>query len=157
MSFRFLAAAAMVVLAGACASDVVAPQSANVVDGVAVSMVVPGRCLLADCDPVVRPGVLLGVGTIVNTSDHTAFLHACGMGLVALQEQQLVNGTWVNVGPGVLCTVGPSSVPLAPGDSVQFNEFFSSGTRRIVIGVGTTADLADETLASSASFVVVTQ
>jgi hypothetical protein len=42
-------------------------------------------------------------------------------------------------------------------DSVQFNEFFSSGTRRIVIGVGTTADLADETLASSASFVVVTQ
>jgi hypothetical protein len=63
----------------------------------------------------------------------------------------------MNVGPGVLCTVGPSSVPLAPGDSVQFNEFFSSGTRRIVIGVGTTADLADETLASSASFVVVTQ
>jgi hypothetical protein len=43
---------------------------------------------------------------------------------------------------------------MAPGDSMQFNQFFAPGTRRIVIGVATTADLTDEALASSASFSV---
>jgi hypothetical protein len=156
MSFRFIAWVALFVFAGACASDFLAPVPAKVVAGVVVSVTVPGPCVFADCDPLDRPPFTLGLGTIVNTSGNTAYLHACGdlHPLIALEEQELVNGTWSNVPPFVLCTSGARPIAMAPGDSLQFNHFFAPGTRRIVIGVATTADLTDEALASSASFPV---
>jgi hypothetical protein len=156
MSFRYIARVALLVFAGACASDVLAPVPAKVVDGVVVAVTVPGPCAFADCDPLDRPPFTLGLGTIVNTSGHTAYLHACGgfRVLISLEEQELVNGTWSSVPPFVLCTTGVQSVAMAPGDSMQFNQFFAPGIRRIVIGVATSADLTDEALASSASFSV---
>jgi hypothetical protein len=155
MSFRYIALLALV-CAGACSSDALAPVPATVADGVVVRVTVPGPCVFADCDPLNRPPFTLGLGRIVNTSSHTAYLHACGgeRVLVSIEEQELVNGTWSSVEPYVLCTNGIQGVALAAGDSVQFNQFFAPGVRRIVIGVATNAGMTDEALASSASISV---
>jgi hypothetical protein len=49
---------------------------------------------------------------------------------------------------------GPRSIPLAPHDSLQFNEFFGPGIQRVVIGVSLAPGLGDEAVTSSMSFVV---
>jgi len=146
----------LLVFAGTCANDLLAPVPAKVVDGVVVTVTVPGACVFADCDPLNRPPLTLGSGTIVNTGGQSVYLHGCGdvRVLISIEEQELVNGTWSSVPPYVLCTTEVRSVVVAPGDSIQFNQFFAPGIRRIVIGVATTADLTDEALASSASFSV---
>jgi len=156
MSFRYIAWLALLVFAGGCESDLLMPVPAKIVDGVIVTVTVPGACVFADCDPLNRPPLTLGLGTIVNTSGHTAYLHGCGgvRVLISIEEQELVNGTWSSVPPYVLCTTEVQSVALAPGDSIQFNQFFAPGIRRIVVGVATKASLIDEALASSASFSV---
>jgi hypothetical protein len=152
MSPRLLSRIALVALAAGCSSDIVAPVSATAAHGVVVSMGVPGRCLFGGCDPAISPPFVLGLGTILNTGTGTVYLRACNTAL-ALREQELVNGSWVDVYPATTCAIGPLSIALAAGDSVQFNSYFHFGTRRMVIGVATTPDLNDEMVAGSASFV----
>jgi hypothetical protein len=152
MSLRFLSRIVLATFAAACSSDIVAPVSATTAHGVIVSMSVPGQCLFGGCDPAISPPFVLGLGTILNTGSSTVYLHACNTAL-ALREQELVNGTWIDVYPASTCAIGPPSIALAPKDSVQFNSYFHAGTRRMVIGVATVSALTDEIVASSASFV----
>ena len=81
---------------------------------VSIVVRVPGRCIVGGCDPVNAEAHTLVLTQIRNLGTATAFLHACGT-YVALGEQQLVGGRWVNVGPAPSCVPPPhqSNSPLA--------------------------------------------
>jgi hypothetical protein len=146
------AVAACLVLGG-CAMDSVAPVGDAPVLGVVVSVSVPGTCLVGGCDPPNEEQHTLGLTRIVNTSTATAYLESCDS-RPALVEQQRTSGGWVNVNQAAACA-GPSGrIPLVPGDSLRFNQFFASGTRRIGVTVSSGAATADLAFDPSAPFTV---
>lgn len=150
-SVRFLLAAVFAV--AACSNDITGPTAAVVADDVVITATVPGSCRPGvACDPI-SPSYTLGLITVRNNGTAAAYLRTCGS-TVRLTEQQLVNGQWQAVGPAITCAVGPVSIALAAGDSIQSNWWFAPGTRRLALGVAPTADLSGEALAASASFVV---
>ena len=140
----------LVIAALAACSEISAPTPAVPVHDVLITATVPGRCIVGGCDPITT-ATTLGLIQILNTGTATAFLQACGT-YVALSEQQLVNGHWVNVGPAVTCPFTPGPIALAAGDSIQLNSWFAAGTRRVSVGVASRSDMGDEALDSSASF-----
>jgi hypothetical protein len=125
----------------------------NAAHDVSVSVEIPGICIAGGCDPVGAEVLTLALIRIRNAGTSTAFLHACGLG-VALQEQQLIDGSWINVGPAVACVIPSTPIQLAAGESLRFNRFYASGTRRLTLGVAGNLSLSDEALATSAAFVV---
>jgi hypothetical protein len=134
----------------ACSNDV-APLTATSVDGVVISVTVPGPCLVGGCDPASSDATTLGLVRVVNTGSAVAYLALCGP-RPAFAEQQLVGDTWTNVGPAISCVSGPASGPLAPGDSIRTNEFFAAGRRRLVLTVASVASMVDGAVATSAAF-----
>lgn len=119
----------------ACSSDTTAPFGTTPVDGLVVRLAVPGHCIVGGCDPIVG-GTTLGLITLANTSAGTLFVPDCGS-FPALATQQLVNGKWQLVGGEFACVAGPRAIAIAGHDSLQVNQWFSPGTWRVTIGVGT--------------------
>ena len=142
---RLLLCAAIVL---AACSDATAPLGVKPAYGVVITMDVPGTCLAGGCDPP-GAGMTLSLIHVVNTGTSTAYLRACGT-YAALTEQVVQNGAWVNAGPAIDCAVTPGPIVLAAGDSLRQNWWFASGTRQIVVGVSSKADLSDEALDASA-------
>jgi hypothetical protein len=134
----------------ACGNDV-EPLTATSVHGVVLTVTVPGRCLVGGCDPASSDATTLGLARVVNTGSSTAYLALCGS-QPAFGEQQLIGGTWSNIGPAISCVSGSASGPLAPGDSLRINEFFAAGRRRLVLTVSSVPSMADAALATSAAF-----
>jgi hypothetical protein len=125
-----------------------------IVDDVAITATVPGNCRAgASCDPLIAPYTTVGLVTVRNNGTATAYLRACGSS-AELTEQQLVDGQWQDVRPGITCPVAPASVSLAAGDSIQTNWWFAPGTRRLTLGIARASDMSGETTAASESFVV---
>ncbi|HEV8497278.1 MAG TPA: hypothetical protein VGQ56_10470 [Gemmatimonadaceae bacterium] len=120
---------------------------------VAITVDVPGVCIVGGCDPVSAAVHTLGLIRVRNVGTTTAFVHACGP-RPAFVDQQLVGGAWVNVGPAASCTFPSTPIPVAAGDSLRFNAFYASGTRRVGVGVADNASLSGEEFAASAAFVI---
>lgn len=151
MGWRVPAVLAVAGLVCSCGGDIAGPNGAMPAHGVLVASTVPGTCLVGGCDPANGEATTLGLVRIVNTGAAQAFVEACSS-LPAVNEQVLVNGQWQAAGPPAECPVGPRSIAIAAGDSIRFNRFLAPGTRRLVLGVGTDANLASEALSISASF-----
>jgi len=135
---RSMAGALVAALVCGCASDggpLTAPQSA---DGVTLTVTVPGRCILSSCTPEPDGRNTLGLIEITNSGTADAFLQACGSS-VALGEAVLLNGTWTLVGGAAACAAPSTPIRIAAGQTLQFNEFFATGWRRMGVGVGTSA------------------
>jgi hypothetical protein len=137
----------------ACSSDIAAPTSPIPADGLLITVVAPGRCLVGGCDPVNSDANTLGLITLENTSGAPVFVSACGT-LPALGLQELVNGEWQFVGPAVACVSGPKSIAIAAHDSLRLNQFFAPGVWRMTVSVATTQTLEPLALGASASFTV---
>jgi hypothetical protein len=88
---------------------------------------------------------------ILNTGMSPVYLATCGP-QPALTEQQMIDGTWSFVGPAISCTLAPGPRLLAAGDSIQLNEFFARGHRRLLLTVASVPTMADQAVATSASF-----
>jgi hypothetical protein len=123
------------------------------VHDVAITVDVPGVCILGGCDPVSAEVHTLTLIRIRNLGPATAFLHACGT-QPAFVEQQLVRGAWENVGPAASCAFPSTPIPVAAGDSLRFNAFYASGTRRIGIGIADNPSLSGEEFGASPAFVI---
>ena len=145
---RFVISVALLLVA--CGGDPTAPLNAHPAHGVAITVTSPGACLVGGCDPP-GGGMTLSLVSFVNSGNVPAYLRACGTQLAA-SEQEVQHGEWVNVGPAYSCAVTPGPITLAAGDSVRVNWWFLPGTRRILLGVSSTADQADEAQAMSAGF-----
>ena len=144
--------AAFAALVG-CSSDITAPTAAEPADGLLVTVAVPGQCVVGGCDPVSATVHTLGLITLANTSDATVFVAACGS-VPALEEQQLVNGQWMSIGPAVTCLNGPPSMAIAGHANLLTNAFFAAGARRMAITVSTNQALSGSAASASASFIV---
>lgn len=138
-------------------NDTTAPMAAQPADDVLMTVEVPGRCLVGGCDPVGPDRTTLALVTITNTGASTAYLRTCG-GVADLMEQQLQGGKWVASSTLVpQCALPPTpSIALAAGQSVQVNWFFEFVTSRLLLDVGTTADLSDAQTDASAAVVLRT-
>lgn len=141
----------VIAAAAACSSDATAPTIATPADGLVVRLAVPGHCIVGGCDPITT-GTTLGLITLANTSAGTLFVPDCGS-FPALETQQLVNGKWQFVEVEFVCVAGPRAIAIAAHDSLRVNQWFSPGTWRVTIGVGTDS-LNDAALSTSAAVVV---
>jgi hypothetical protein len=152
---HFRSSAVLLVLAAfcACSSDVTAPTSPIQADGLFITVVTPGRCLVGGCDPANSDANTLGLITLENTSGAPVFVTACGT-LPALGLQELGNGEWQFVGPAVSCVSGPKSIAIAAHDSLRLNQFFAPGVWRMTVSVATSQALEPLALSASASFTV---
>ena len=148
---RRLSWVAFAIVAAAACSDATAPTVATSTDGLVVRLAVPGHCIVGGCDPITG-GTTLGLITFANTNSVTLFVPDCGS-FPEFGTQQLVNGKWHFAGPAFSCVAGPRAIAIAAHDSLQVNQWFSPGTWRITIGVGTDS-LNDRALSISDAVVV---
>lgn len=147
---RVMVAICLASLAVSCGGEMTTPQLATPAHGLLVTVAVPGKCLVGGCDPANSEQDRLGLVTLTNTGSAFVFVPICGT-LPAIQEQQFVNGQWVNVGPAVSCAFGPLSRSIAPRDSLQMNVFFGAGTWRMTVGAAVDSLLATEMVSASAA------
>ena len=138
----------LAIVLAACADAATAPTAANPVHGVLITITAAGPCLTGGCDPPFGSATLALV-LLQNTSTSVAYLQACGV-YPAIGEQQLVKGKWVNMGPAYACAFPSLPIPVAPGDSVRLNWYFTAGQRRLVLAVASNSAFTDEALDTSA-------
>lgn len=138
-------------LISACARDVTAPADPGALH-VLLTVTIPGHCLVGGCDPPGGGRTSLALVRALNTGTTTVSLQTCG-DYVQFREEQFVEGQWQWVGPAITCPINHGPITLAPGDSLQVNWWFASGTRRMVLA-GSTTDFRDSSVSTSASFVI---
>lgn len=141
MRARPMVAALVAAVVCGCTSDGGLPTEPQVADGVSVRVTVPGRCILSTCTPESDGRNTLGLIEITNSGTADAFLRACGS-TIALGEEVLLNGMWTVVGPAVACAAPSTPIRIAAGQTLQFNDFFAPGWRRMGVGVGTSATIS---------------
>jgi hypothetical protein len=151
MRGRSLVASLLVALVCACSSDgsqLTAPQAAH---DVSIRVTAPGRCIFATCTPEPDGGTTLGLIEITNSGTADAFLQACGSG-VALGQSVLLNGQWTFVGPAVSCAAPSTPIRIAAGQTLQYNEFFAPGWRRMGVDVSVNGSTLGDSAAVSNIF-----
>jgi hypothetical protein len=138
-----------------------------------VAVAIAGTALVMGCaksdsatGPTPAHGVVLEVasrspaanGTTVslrirNTATDAAFLRMCGQEPSVIL-QRFVDGVWKSeLQVALACPNGPPSQSLAASESVVVSRTVTgSGRFRFAADVGSTADLSDAAMASSASF-----
>jgi len=139
----------MLALVGGCSGGDNLTGVATPANGLLLSLAVPGPCIVGGCDPVSADFNHLGLITLTNTGSERVFVPLCGP-LPAIGTWQFLNEKWVNVGPAVSCVFGPSSMVIAPHDSVRFNAFYGVGIWRVSVGAATDTALVHEGLSISA-------
>ena len=153
MRTRLVCASLLILFCG-CSGDLAGPNQVAVpANGLLVSLVIPGQCLVGGCDPANSESTHLGLITLTNTGSEKVFVPLCGP-LPAMATQQFVDGRWVNVGPAISCVAGPPSTAIAPHDSLRLNQFFALGVWRMGVGAATDTGLVNEALSTSAAVVV---
>jgi hypothetical protein len=153
MHLRSFIASGVLAALCACSSGITTPTSPMPADGLSITVVAPGACLVGGCDPANSEANTLGLITLENTSGAPVFVTPCGT-LPALGLQQLVNGEWQFVGPAISCVSGPKSISIAAHGALRLNQFFAPGVWRMTVSVATSQTLEPLALSVSASFTV---